>query len=144
MNRRILLVSALGVAPALVVLALGATFGAAVITFRALDAVTEAKRAVLEKDAESIIANIDERERDVHAAINEQAARYTELEMLMRQAPKREAERTDDHERPEDRRTWASYDPEPQNGPLALLPEPTDDKPISDARLDAMLPAMPY
>ena len=144
MNRRILLVSALGVAPALVVLALGATFGAAVITFRALDAVTEAKRAVLEKDAESIIANIDERERDVHAAINEQAARYTELEMLMRQAPKRETERTDDHERPEDRRTWASYDPEPQNGPLALLPEPTDDKPISDARLDAMLPAMPY
>lgn len=144
MNRRILLVSALGVAPALVVLALGATFGAAVITFRALDAVTEAKRAVLEKDAESIIANIDERERDVHAAINEQAARYTELEMLMRQAPKREEERTDDHERPEDRRTWASYDPEPQNGPLALLPEPTDDKPISDARLDAMLPAMPY
>ena len=67
MNRRILLVSALGVAPALAVLALGATFGAAVITFRALDAVTEAKRAVLEKDAEAIIANIDERERDVHA-----------------------------------------------------------------------------
>lgn len=144
MNRRILLVSALGVAPALVVLALGATFGAAVITFRALDAVTEAKRAVLEKDAEAIIANIDERERDVHAAINEQAARYTELEMLLRQAPKREAERTDDYEKPEDRRTWASYDPEPQNGPLALLPEPSDDKPISDARLDAMLPAMPY
>ena len=144
MNRRILLVSALGVAPALAVLALGATFGAAVITFRALDAVTEAKRAVLEKDAEAIIANIDERERDVHAAINEQAARYTELEMLLREAPKREAERDDDYERPEDRRTWASYDPEPQNGPLALLPEPSDDKPISDARLDAMLPAMPY
>ena len=145
MNRRILLVSALGVAPALIVLTLGATFGAVVITFRALDAVTEAKRAVLEKDAEQIIANIDERERDVHESISEQAARYTELEMLMRQAPKqREAERTDDHERPEDRRTWASYDPEPQNGPLALLPEPTDDKPISDARLDAMLPAMPY
>lgn len=144
MNRRILLVSALGAAPALAVLALGATFGAAVITFRALDAVTEAKRAVLEKDAEAIIANIDERERDVHAAINEQAARYTELEMLLREAPKREAERDDDAERPEDRRTWASYDPEPQNGPLALLPEPTDDKPISDARLDAMLPAMPY
>ena len=144
MNRRILLVSALGVAPALIVLALGATFGAVVITFRALDVATEAKRAILEKDADAIIANIDERERDVHAAINEQAARYTELEMLLREAPKREAERTDDHERPEDRRTWASYDPEPQNGPLALLPEPTDDKPISDARLDAMLPAIPY
>jgi len=131
MNKRILLVSALGVAPALVVLALGATFGAAVITFRALDAVTESKRAILEKDADAIIANIDERERDVHAAINEQAARYTELEMLMREVPKREAERTDDQERPEDRRTWASY-------------EQTDDKPISDARLDAMLPAIPY
>lgn len=144
MNKRILLVSALGVAPALIVLALGATFGAVVITFRALDAVTESKRAILEKDADAIIANIDERERDVHAAINEQAARYTELEMLLREAPKREAERTDDNERPEDRRTWASYDPEPQNGPLALLPEPTDDKPISDARLDAMLPAIPY
>ena len=144
MNRRILLVSALGVAPALIVLALGATFGAVVITFRALDVATEAKRAILEKDADAIIANIDERERDVHAAINEQAARYTELEMLLREAPKREAERTDDYERPEDRRTWASYDPEPQNGPLALLPEPTDDKPISDARLDAMLPAIPY
>lgn len=148
MNRRILLVSALGVAPALVVLALGATFGAVVITFRALDVATESKRAILEKDADAIIANIDERERDVHAAINEQAARYTELEMLLREAPKeapkREAERTDDYERPEDRRTWASYDPEPQNGPLALLPAPTDDKPISDAKLDAMLPAIPY
>lgn len=144
MNRKLLLVSALGVAPALVVLALGATFGAVVITFRALDVATESKRAILEKDADAIIANIDERERDVHAAINEQAARYTELEMLLREAPKREAERTDDYERPEDRRTWASYDPEPQNGPLALLPEPSDDKPISDARLDAMLPAMPY
>lgn len=131
MDKRILLVSALGIAPALIVLTLGATFGAVVITFHALDVATESKRAILEKDADAIIANIDERERDVHAAINEQAARYTELEMLMREVPKREAERTDDQERPEDRRTWASY-------------EQTDDKPISDARLDAMLPAIPY
>lgn len=131
MNRRILLVSALAVVPALIVLTLGATFGAVVITFHALDVATESKRAILEKDADAIIANIDERERDVHAAINEQAARYTELEMLLREAPKREAERDDDYERPEDRRTWASY-------------EQSDDKPISDARLDAMLPAIPY
>lgn len=132
MNKRILLVSALAVVPALIVLTLGATFGAVVITFHALDVATESKRAILEKDADAIIANIDERERDVHAAINEQAARYTELEMLLREAPKRETERaTDDNEKPEDRRTWASY-------------ERTDDKPISDARLDAMLPAIPY
>ena len=93
MNRKALLITACAAAPALVVLALGATFGAAVVAFHALDAVTESKRALLEKDAEAIIKNIDERERDVHEAINEQAARYTELEMLMRAAPQREPER---------------------------------------------------
>ena len=147
MNRKALLITACAAAPALVVLALGATFGAAVVAFHALDAVTESKRALLEKDAEAIIKNIDERERDVHEAINEQAARYTELEMLMRAAPQREPERKP--ERPEDRRTWASYDPEPQDMPLAQLPEPDEEEtPISTARLDAMLPpatpAMPY
>ena len=51
-----------------------------------------------------------------------------------------------DRERPEDRRTWASYDPEPQNGPLAPLPLPEpDEEPVSTARLDDMLPAdIPY
>lgn len=132
MNRKALLITACAAAPALVVLALGATFGAAVVAFHALDAVTEAKRALLEKDAEAIIKNIDERERSVHEAISEQASRYTELEMLMRGGPQREPEREPEpeRERPEDRRTWASYE---KTGELA----PTE-------QLDAMLPAIPY
>lgn len=130
MNRRTLLITACAAAPALVVLALGATFGAAVVAFHALDAVTESKRALLEKDAEVILKKIDERERSVHEAISEQASRYTELEMLMRGGPQREPEREQERERPEDRRTWASYE---KTGELA----PTE-------QLDAMLPAIPY
>ena len=130
MNRKTLLITACAAAPALVVLALGATFGAAVVAFHALDAVTESKRALLEKDAEVIIKKIDERERSVHEAISEQASRYTELEMLMRGGPQREPEREQERERPEDRRTWASYE---KTGELA----PTE-------QLDAMLPAIPY
>lgn len=75
-------------------------------------------------------------------------------ERLEEAAKTREAEDylAPDHkerERPEDRRTWASYDPEPQDMPLAQLPEPDEEEtPISTARLDAMLPpatpAMPY
>lgn len=133
MNRKIAIISALAVVPALIVLAVAATFGAVVITFRALDVATEAKRAILEKDAEAIIANIDERERDVHASINEQAARYTELEMLMRAAKEREPEPAAEpkRERPEDRRTWANA-----------------ETPIPNERLDAFLdkpePVIPY
>lgn len=130
MNRRTLLITACAAAPALVVLALGATFGAAVVAFHALDAVTESKRALLEKDAEVIIKKIDERERSVHEAISEQASRYTELEMLLRGGPQREPEREQERERPEDRRTWASYE---KTGELV----PTE-------QLDAMLPAIPY
>ena len=130
MNRKTLLITACAAAPALVVLALGATFGAAVVAFHALDAVTESKRALLEKDAEVILKKIDERERSVHEAISEQASRYTELEMLMRGGPQREPEREQERERPEDRRTWASYE---KTGELA----PTE-------QLDAMLPAIPY
>ena len=133
MNRKIAIISALAVVPALIVLAVAATFGAVVITFRALDVATEAKRAVLEKDADAIIKNIDERERDVHAAINEQAARYTELEMLMRAAAERAPEPAaePERERPEDRRTWANA-----------------ETPIPQERLDAFLdkpePVIPY
>ena len=133
MNKKIAIISALAVVPALIVLAVAATFGAVVITFRALDVATEAKRAILEKDADAIIANIDERERDVHAAINEQAARYTELEMLMRAAKEREPEPAaePERERPEDRRTWANA-----------------ETPIPQGRLDAFLdkpePVLPY
>ena len=134
MNKKIAIISAIAVVPALVVLAVAATFGAVVITFRALDVATEAKRAILEKDAENIIANIDERERDVHAAINEQAARYTEMEMLLRSVPERvqEREQEPERERPEDRRTWAN-----------------DETPIPQGRLDAFLdnkpePVLPY
>ena len=133
MNRKIAIISALAVVPALIVLAVAATFGAVVITFRALDVATEAKRAVLEKDADAIIKNIDERERDVHAAINEQAARYTELEMLMRAAQEREPEQEPERERerPEDRRTWANA-----------------ETPIPNERLDSFLdkpePVIPY
>ena len=130
MNRKTLLITACAAAPALVVLALGATFGAAVVAFHALDAVTESKRALLEKDAEVIIKKIDERERSVHEAISEQASRYTELEMLMRGGPQREPEREQERERPEDRRTWASYE---KTGELV----PTE-------QLDAILPAIPY
>lgn len=130
MNRKALFITACAAAPALVVLALGATFGAAVVAFHALDAVTESKRALLEKDAEVIIKKIDERERSVHEAISEQASRYTELEMLMRGGPQREPEREQERERPEDRRTWASYE---KTGELV----PTE-------QLDAMLPAIPY
>ena len=131
MNKKIAIISALAVVPALIVLAVAATFGAVVITFRALDVATEAKRAILEKDADAIIANIDERERDVHAAINEQAARYTELEMLMRAAREPEQKQEPERERPEDRRTWAN-----------------DETPIPQERLDAFLdrpePVLPY
>lgn len=133
MNKKIAIISALAVVPALIVLAVAATFGAVVITFRALDVATEAKRAVLEKDADAIIKNIDERERDVHAVINEQAARYTELEMLMRAAAEREPEPSAEPERkrPEDRRTWANA-----------------ETPIPQERLDAFLdnpkPVIPY
>ena len=130
MNRKALFITACAAAPALVVLALGATFGAAVVAFHALDAVTESKRALLEKDAEVIIKKIDERERSVHEAISEQASRYTELEMLLRGGPQREPEREQERERPEDRRTWASYE---KTGELV----PTE-------QLDAMLPAIPY
>lgn len=134
MNRKALFITACAAAPALVVLALGATFGAAVVAFHALDAVTESKRALLEKDAEVIIKKIDERERSVHEAISEQASRYTELEMLLRggpqREPEREPEREQERERPEDRRTWASYE---KTGELV----PTE-------QLDAMLPAIPY
>ena len=131
--KKSLLISAIAVVPALVVLAVAATFGAVVITFRALDVATEAKRAILEKDAENIIANIDERERDVHEAINEQAARYTEMETLLRSVPERvqEREQEPERERPEDRRTWAN-----------------DETPIPNERLDAFLdrpePVLPY
>lgn len=131
MNKKIAIISALAVVPALIVLAVAATFGAVVITFRALDVATEAKRAILEKDADAIIANIDERERDVHAAINEQTARYTELEMLMRAAREPEQKQEPERERPEDRRTWAA-----------------DETPIPQGRLDAFLdkpePVLPY
>lgn len=133
MNKKIAIISAIAVVPALVVLAVAATFGAVVVTFRALDVATEAKRAILEKDAEDIIANIDERERDVHAAINEQTARYTEMEMLLRSVPERvqEREQEQERERPEDRRTWAN-----------------DETPIPTGRLDAFLdkpePVLPY
>lgn len=130
MNRKALFITACAAAPALVVLALGATFGAAVVAFHALDAVTESKRALLEKDAEVIIKKIDERERSVHEAISEQASRYTELEMLLRGGPQREPEREQEREQPEDRRTWASYE---KTGELV----PTE-------QLDAMLPAIPY
>lgn len=131
--KKSLLISAIAVVPALIVLAVAATFGAVVITFRALDVATEAKRAILEKDADAIIKNIDERERDVHASINEQAARYTELEMLMRAAKEREPEQEPERERerPEDRRTWANA-----------------ETPIPNERLDSFLddvpPAIPY
>lgn len=133
--KKSLLISAIAVVPALVVLAVAATFGAVVVTFRALDVATESKRAILEKDAENIIANIDERERDVHAAINEQAARYTEMEMLLRSVPERvqgrEQEPEQERERPEDRRTWANA-----------------ETPIPQERLDAFLdnpkPVIPY
>ena len=133
MNKKIAIISALAVVPALVVLAVAATFGAVVVTFRALDVATESKRAILEKDADAIIKNIDERERDVHAAINEQASRYTELEMLMRAAQEREPEQEPERERerPEDRRTWANA-----------------ETPIPNERLDSFLddvpPAIPY
>ena len=131
--KKSLLISAIAVVPALVVLAVAATFGAVVITFRALDVATEAKRAILEKDAEDIIARIDQRERNVHEAINEQAARYTEMEMLLRSVPERapEREQEPERERPEDRRTWAN-----------------DETPIPTERLDAFLdrpePVLPY
>lgn len=131
--KKTFLISAIAVVPALVVLAVAATFGAVVVTFRALDVATESKRAILEKDAENIIANIDERERDVHAAISEQAARYTEMEMLLRSVPERvqEREQEQERERPEDRRTWAN----------AETPIPTERL---DAFLDRPEPVIPY
>lgn len=58
-------------------------------------------------------------------------------------------------ERPEDRRTWASYEPEPQDGELAPLPLPEDEdrrawaryeqtgEIVPTGRLDAMLPPLP-
>lgn len=131
MNKKIAIISALAVVPALIVLAVAATFGAVVITFRALDVATEAKRDVLQKEADVIISKIDERERRVHESISEQAARYTELEMLMRAAAEREPEQEPERERPEDRRTWANA-----------------ETPIPNERLDAFLdkpePVLPY
>lgn len=133
MNRKIAIISALAVVPALIVLAVAATFGAVVITFRALDVATEAKRDVLQKESDVILSKIDERERRVHESISEQAARYSELEMLMRAAAERNPEPTaePERERPEDRRTWANA-----------------ETPIPQERLDAFLdkpePVIPY